>query len=63
MNEAYFLPYQQRWLKDKSRFKIWQKSRRIGATYCQSYEDVRDCVEGTVKKVFFSSADESAGKE
>ncbi|MCX5785677.1 MAG: terminase family protein [Elusimicrobia bacterium] len=60
---AYFLPYQIAWLKDKSRIKIWEKSRRIGATYVQSYEDVRDCVEGAVPCVWFSSADESAGRE
>lgn len=41
LNE-YFLPYQKRWLEDKSKFKIWEKSRRIGATYVQSYEDVSD---------------------
>ena len=65
MNTSYFLPYQIRWLKDTSRFKIWEKSRRIGATYVQSYEDVHDCISGRLKsgKVFFSSADESAAKE
>lgn len=59
----YFLPYQVRWLKDKSPVKIWEKSRRIGATYVQSYEDVRDCVKGEIPAVWFSSADESAAKE
>ncbi len=59
----YFLPYQIEWLNDNSRVKIWEKSRRIGATYVQSYEDVRDCVSGKVENVWFSSADESAGKE
>lgn len=60
---SYFLPYQVEWLKDKSRIKVWEKSRRIGATYVQSYEDVEDCVFKRVKKVWFSSADESAAKE
>jgi len=59
----HFLPYQLRWLNDKSQIKIWEKSRRIGATYVQSYEDVRDCVEKKVPSVWFSSADESAAKE
>ena len=59
----YFLPYQIRWLNDKSAIKIWEKSRRIGATYVQSYEDVRDCVAKKVPAVWFSSADESAAKE
>ncbi|NLO90709.1 MAG: hypothetical protein GX410_01785 [Elusimicrobia bacterium] len=58
-----FLPYQNRWLKDDSRIKVWEKSRRIGATYVQSYEDVFDCVRGNVPAVWFSSADESAARE
>lgn len=58
-----FLPYQERWLKDNSKIKIWEKSRRIGATYVQSYEDVRDCVYKKVPSVWFSSADESAARE
>jgi len=61
--QKYFLPYQMRWLKDESKIKIWEKSRRIGATYIQSYEDVRDCLKGTVPSVWFTSADESAAKE
>jgi len=59
----YFLPYQQRWLDDDAKIKIWEKSRRIGATYVQSYEDVRDCVSKKVPAVWFSSADESAARE
>jgi phage FluMu gp28-like protein len=68
--DRYFLGYQLRWLADDSRIKIWEKSRRIGATYVQSFEDVRDIVlkkEYTpgrpVRKVYFTSADESAAKE
>lgn len=52
-----------RWLNDNSKVKIWEKSRRIGATYVQSYEDVRDCVYKRVPAVWFSSADESAARE
>lgn len=59
----FFLPYQMRWLKDNSKIKIWEKSRRIGATYVQSYEDVRDCVYKKVPSVWFTSADESAARE
>lgn len=40
--KPYFLPYQQEWLADSSRMKIAEKSRRIGWTYTQAYEDVRD---------------------
>ncbi len=62
--QKYFLPYQIAWLKDESPVKIWDKSRRIGATYVQAFEDVRDAgVLKSVPKVWFSSADETAGKE
>jgi phage FluMu gp28-like protein len=63
MKKPVFLPYQNAWLEDKSRFKIWQKSRRIGATWVQAYEDVEDCLTKAVPAVWFSSADESAAKE
>lgn len=59
----YFLPYQIKWLQDTSQIKLWEKSRRIGATYVQAFEDVLDCISGNVPAVWFSSADESAAKE
>ncbi len=62
-DDKYFLRYQQHWLQDNSLVKIWEKSRRIGATYVQSYEDVRDCLYKKVPAVWFSSADESAARE
>ena len=43
--------------------KVWEKSRRIGATYAQSYEDVFDMLNARYPAVWFSSADESAAKE
>jgi phage FluMu gp28-like protein len=62
--KPYFLPYQIKWLRDNSRYKICEKSRRIGMTYVQSYEDVKDASkkEGSMD-VWFSSADESAASE
>jgi len=62
-NTPYFFPYQVEWLKNRSKIKIWEKSRRIGATYVQAYEDVEDCITKSVPSVWFSSADESAAKE
>lgn len=59
----YFLPYQLEWLNNSSRIKLWEKSRRIGATYVQSFEDVRDCILGTVPAVWFSSSDITAASE
>lgn len=61
---AYFLPYQQRWLSDEGRLKIVEKSRRIGMTYVQAYEDVKDAARAkNPVDVWFSSADESAARE
>ncbi len=63
LNERrYFLQYQLDWLRDESPVKIWEKSRRIGATYAQSYEDTREAAKG-LWDVWFSSADESAARE
>lgn len=58
-----FLPYQRRWLQDRSPVKIFEKSRRIGGTWVQSFEDVTDCIEKPGLKVFFSSADLTAASE
>lgn len=63
IGDRYFLPYQVAWIQDRSRFKLAEKSRRVGLTYAQSYEDVRDAAEGGGVDVWFSSADESAAKE
>lgn len=67
---SYFLPYQVAWLQDRSLIKLARKSRRTGFSYAQSYEDVVDILQETeytpgqkTKKVWFSSADESAAKE
>ena len=64
-DSPHFLPYQRKWLSDDADIKVWEKSRRIGATYVQAWEDVRDVLEGNLSqnKVWFSSADESAAKE
>ncbi len=62
--DTFFLPYQAAWIQDTARFKIVEKSRRTGFTYCTSYEDVLDAArERGAMDVWFSSADESAAAE
>ena len=34
------LPYQRRWVGDTSRVRVWEKSRRIGASYCEAFQSV-----------------------
>jgi len=58
-----FFPYQKRYLADKSKVKIFEKSRRIGGTWIQSFEDVQDCIEQPGLHVYFSSADLTAAAE
>ena len=64
--KPYFLKYQQDYLNDPSRLKTVLKSRRIGFTYVQAYEDVRDAAKTKTAggmDVWFSSADLSAARE
>lgn len=60
---SYFLPYQEDWLRDTSRLKIAEKSRRIGWTYVQAYEDTVDAAKTGGMDVWFTSADLSAARE
>lgn len=57
-------PYQQKWYADKSRKKLWDKSRRIGATFTVALEAVINAArKSSPIDVWFSSADDSAGAE
>lgn len=40
MNGAILLPYQARWVEDRAQVKFWEKSRRIGASYCEAADNV-----------------------
>ncbi|MAO24545.1 MAG: hypothetical protein CMJ35_03710 [Phycisphaerae bacterium] len=59
-----WLPYQQAWIEDDSDTKIWEKSRRIGADYCESFCCVTERLDGSnTSDYWYSSADESAALE
>lgn len=34
------IPYQRRWVGDRSRVKVWEKSRRVGASYAEALASV-----------------------
>lgn len=36
-NTPIFLAYQNKWINDNSPLKIWEKSRRIGASWCEAF--------------------------
>lgn len=39
--DKFFLPYQQRWIRDDARLKIMEKSRQIGVSFSTAYRAVR----------------------
>ena len=52
------------WILDTAKYSLWDKSRRIGATYAESYKACR--LRNTIdykRDYWFSSADESAAVE
>lgn len=56
---AVFLPYQTRWINDRSRLKLAEKSRQIGWTWTAAYACVRrTAVKGTRFDQWISSRDE-----
>lgn len=44
--ESFFLPYQRRWIEDKSPLKIMEKSRQIGMSWSAAYGLVREQAAG-----------------
>ena len=55
----FFLPYQKRWIADKSRLKIMEKSRQVGLSWASAYGLVRDHVGPTSRlDTWVSSRDE-----
>ncbi|MBO6740264.1 MAG: hypothetical protein JJ916_10425 [Phycisphaerales bacterium] len=59
-----WLPYQLAWINDESEVAIWEKARRVGADYCESFRCVRERINGErVLDYWYSSADESAAYE
>ena len=61
--DSYFMPYQTRWIHDESGFTLWDKSRRIGATYVEAFKKVRKAVKVPGLSVWVSTADRSAAEE
>lgn len=43
--DKFFLPYQQRWIRDDARLKLMEKSRQIGVSFATAYRAVRTTAE------------------
>jgi phage FluMu gp28-like protein len=61
--ETYFLPYQQRWIRDTAKLRICEKSRQIGLSYADSYDSVRKAAVKGGRDVWVMSRDEIQAKE
>ncbi len=58
-----FLPYQERWIKDKSRLKLMEKSRQIGLSWSTAFPCVERCAtQGARHDQWISSRDEIQAK-
>ena len=62
-SSPYFLPYQDRWITDEAPFKLYEKSRRIGATYATSYRCFSKCLRRRDFTQWVSSRDLLTAKE
>lgn len=61
--DAIFLPYQEKWIKDRSRLKLMEKSRQIGLSWSTAYPLVeRVSVAGSKWDMWVSSRDEIQAK-
>lgn len=66
LDKKYFLPYQEKWIKDEAALKLYEKSRRIGITYGTSYRSFNKCLkQSNISKFvqWVSSRDETTAKE
>lgn len=58
-----FLPYQQRWILDRSPVKVAEKSRRVGITWCTAYEACEVCSVKNGSNFWYQTYAEDDAKE
>lgn len=60
----YFLPYQEKWIRDESRNKLCEKTRRCGLTFAEEFRRVeRICAAGARYDAYITSKDEGLAKQ
>lgn len=47
------LPYQQAWVRDRAQVKVWEKSRRIGASWCDAADSVLEAASESGQDVLY----------
>jgi phage FluMu gp28-like protein len=61
--DGILLPYQSRWLADKSQVKVCEKSRRIGLTWAQAADDVLLAASASGMEVLYISFNQDMTRE
>jgi len=57
--DTFLLPYQARWVNDRSLVRVMEKSRRVGISYATAYDEVRQkSLKGCKVDTWFSSRDD-----
>lgn len=60
----FWLPYQEEWIRDSSRNKLCEKTRRCGLTFAEEYRRVeRICAKGARYDAYITSKDEGLAKQ
>src|SRR3990172_8324686 len=57
MERPVLLPYQQRWMNDKSTLKIWLASRKVGKSFSIAMEAVAEALESKCNNLVLSSSE------
>ena len=57
------LPYQQAWIADEAQLKVWEKSRRVGATWAEAADAVLRAAEVGGSNYFYISAAQDMARE
>ena len=56
------LPYQSRWVKDKAKLKVCEKSRRIGVSWCEAYDAVMHAGAEDAGNVYYQTFEKEASR-
>ena len=57
------LPYQQAWIADDAQLKVWEKSRRVGATWAEAADSVLIAAAEGGENYFYISATQDMARE
>lgn len=63
MSAGVLLPYQQQWVADPAQVKLWEKSRRIGASWCDASDSVLEASADEGQDVMYIGYSEDMTRE